>query len=189
MLIDAHTPSIEAFFNVPIDHLTAVPALAAAAKQWLPRNSVVVAPDLGAVKRARQYARLLELPMAIVHKSRLSGSKVEAHAVIGDAGERLPLIVDDMLSTGGTIDAAVGALRIAGALEPATVVVTHALFVGDAWDRLRHLPIARVIATDTVRSHDRADERLNVVSVAPLIAAAIRRHHFDESLADLRMPA
>jgi ribose-phosphate pyrophosphokinase len=189
MLIDAHTPSIEAFFDVPIDHLTAVPALAGAAQQRLPGNSVVVAPDLGAVKRARQYARLLELPMAIVHKSRLSGSEVEAHAVIGDVRERLPLIVDDMLSTGGTIEAAVGALRQAGALEPATVVVTHALFVGDAWDRLHRLPIARVIATDTVHIDGRADERLDVVTVTPLIAAAIRRHHFDESLADLRLPA
>ena len=189
MLIDAHPPSIEAFFEAPIDHLTAVPALAAAAKRGLPDNSVVVAPDLGAVKRARAYGRLLQLPIAIVHKRRLSGSEVEAHDVIGDVRNRVPLIVDDMLSTGGTIEAAVGALRQAAALEPATVVVTHALMVGSARERLHRLQIARVITADTVRIDDDGDRSLDIVTVAPLIAAAVRRHHFDESLADLRMPA
>jgi ribose-phosphate pyrophosphokinase len=189
MLIDAHTPSIEAFFDVPIDHLTAVPMLAAAAKRSLPEYSVVVAPDLGAVKRAREYARLLQLPLALVQKRRLSGSAVEAHEVIGDVRGRVPLIVDDMLSTGGTIEAAIGALTVAGAIEPVNVVVTHALLVGHARDLLHYLPIRRVIASNTVPIEDEADSQFDIVSVAPLIAAAVRRNHFDESLANLRVPA
>jgi len=181
MLIDAHTASIEGFFDMPIDHLTAVPVLAEAARRSVGDNSVVVAPDLGAVKLAREYARLLTVPMAFVHKTRLSGAAVEAHGVIGDVRNRVPLIIDDMLSTGGTIEAAVGALHAAGAAGPMSVAVTHALLVGQARDVLRRLPIARMIAGNTVPVDAAADLHLEVVSVAPLIAAAVRRHHVGDS--------
>jgi ribose-phosphate pyrophosphokinase len=187
MLIDAHTASIEGFFDIPIDHLTAVPILAEPARRSRQDNSVVVAPDLGGVKRAREYARLLELPMAFVQKSRLSGEAVEAHGVIGEVRSRIPIIVDDMLSTGGTIEAAVRALRMAGAIEPATVVVTHPLLVGGARDVLRQLPVSRLIAANTIPVEDAVELHLEVASVAPLVATAIRRNHFDESLADLRV--
>jgi ribose-phosphate pyrophosphokinase len=187
MLVDAHAASIEGFFDIPIDHLTAVPILAAAARPWRHDDSVVVAPDLGGVKRAREYARLLRLPMAFVHKTRVSGEAVEAHGVIGEVRGRIPIIVDDMLSTGGTIEAAVGALRLAGAIEPVTVVVTHALLVGRARDVLRQLPVSALIVGNTVPVEDAVDLRLDITSVAPLIATAIRRNHFDESLADLRV--
>ena len=149
MLIDAHTPAIEGFFDIPLDHLTAVPLLAATFAESIRENSVVVAPDLGAVKLARAYASQLDVPMAFVHKTRLNGEAVEAHAVIGDVRGRLPLIVDDMLSTGATIEAAVGALHAAGAVEPISVAVTHALLVGRAHEVLQRLPFARVVATDT----------------------------------------
>jgi ribose-phosphate pyrophosphokinase len=125
--------------------------------------------------------------MAFVHKTRLSGEVVEAHGVIGEVRNRVPLIVDDMLSTGGTIEASVGALRAAGAREPMTVAVTHALLVGQARDVLRRLPIARLLTGDTVPVEDDTGLHLEVTSVAPLIATAIRRHHYDESLADLRI--
>jgi ribose-phosphate pyrophosphokinase len=187
MLIDAHTPAIEGFFNMPIDHLTAVPLLADAAKRWLGENPAVVAPDLGAVKLAREYGRLLQAPMAFIHKTRLSGHAVEAHSVIGDVRHRTPLIVDDMLSTGGTVEAAIDALRHAGAREPVTVVVTHALLVGEARGLLRRLPIARLIVGNTVAIENPGDLPIEVTSVTPLIAAAIRRDHYDESLADLRV--
>jgi ribose-phosphate pyrophosphokinase len=189
MLVDAHTPAIEGFFNVPIDHLTAVPLLAEAVKPVLAGPAVVVAPDFGAVKLAREYARLLQAPMAFVHKTRLSGQAVEAQGVIGDVRNRTPLIVDDMLSTGGTIAAAVGALRGAGALEPMIVAVTHALLVGQAHDVLRRLPITRLIAGNTAVVENAGDLPLAVTSVAPLIATAIRRDHCGESLADLRAGA
>ncbi|MDP1570996.1 MAG: ribose-phosphate pyrophosphokinase [Vicinamibacterales bacterium] len=189
MLIDAHTPAIEGYFDIPVEHLTAVPLLARAAAPSLRDTSVVVAPDFGAVKLARAYARLLQVPMAFVHKTRLDGDAVEAHGVIGDVHARLPLIVDDMLSTGGTLAAAIGALRAAGAVEPMTVAVTHALLAGRAREILRTLPLTRFIAADTVAIEPPAVPYLEVTSVAPLIATAIRRDHRDESLADLRVPA
>ena len=187
MLVDAHTPSIEGFFGIPIDHLTAVPVLARAVAPSVHENSVVVAPDLGAVKRAREYARLLQTPMAFIHKTRLDGEEVEAHGVIGDVRGRLPIIVDDMLSTGATIKAAIAALRASGAGEPMTVVVTHALAVGHAREILQKLPITRLVAGDTV-AIDAPVPHLELTSIAPLIATAIRRDHRDESLADLRSP-
>jgi ribose-phosphate pyrophosphokinase len=147
-----------------------------------------VAPDLGAVKLAREYARRLQVPIAFVHKTRLSGETVEAHGVIGDVRGRRPLIVDDMLSTGATLAAAIGALRIAGAVEPVSVAVTHTLLVGRAHELLPTLPIARLIATDTVTLVPPAPPTLEISSVAPLIATAIRRDHNNESLFDLRKP-
>jgi ribose-phosphate pyrophosphokinase len=189
MLIDAHTPAIEGFFDVPLDHLTAVPLLARAAAPSVGESSVVVAPDLGAVKLARAYANELHVPMAFVHKTRLDGDAVEAHAVIGDVRGRRPLIVDDMLSTGATIDAAVGALRAADAVGPMSVAVTHALLVGRAPEVLQRLPLTRVMATDTVATRPPTPPQLEIISVASLVATAIRRNHRDESLADLRASA
>jgi ribose-phosphate pyrophosphokinase len=185
MLIDAHTPAIEGFFEAPIDHLTAVPLLARAVSVSIPADVVVVAPDLGAVKRAREFARRLRAPLAFVHKTRLDGEAVEAHEVIGNVRDRVPIIVDDMISTGGTIEAAVRALQEAGGSTPMIVAVTHALLVGRAREVLGTLPIARLVAGDTVAIQQPA-EKIEIVSVAPLIASAIWRNHRDQSLADLR---
>jgi ribose-phosphate pyrophosphokinase len=186
MLIDAHTPAIEGFFDVPLDHLTAVSVLARTLAPSIGERSIVVAPDLGAVKLARAYANQLHVPLAFVHKTRLNGESVEAHAVIGEVRGRLPLIVDDMLSTGATIEAAVGALRGAGAAEPITVAVTHALLVGRAREILPRLPLASIVATDTVTTERPAQPQMDICSVASLVATAIRRNHHDESLVDLR---
>jgi len=188
MLIDAHTPAIEGFFAMPIDHLTAVPLLARAAAPAVRDNAVVIAPDLGGVKRAREYARLLDVPMAFVQKTRITGDAVQAHEVIGDVRGRAPLVVDDMLSTGATLEAAVGALQRAGAVPPISVAVTHALLVGRAREILARLPLARVVAGDTVPL-DRPAPHVEITSVAPLLATAIRRDSRDESLADLRAHA
>jgi ribose-phosphate pyrophosphokinase len=189
MLIDAHTPAIEGFFEMPLDHLTAVPLLAGSVKRMIGEKTTVVAPDLGAVKLARAYANQLHVPMAFIHKTRLNGETVEAHTVIGDVRGRLPLIVDDMLSTGATIEAAVGVLRTAGAVEPMSVAVTHALLVGRAREILQRLPLANIVVTDSVSVEAPASSHLDICSVAPLLATAIQRNHRDESLADLRASA
>jgi ribose-phosphate pyrophosphokinase len=137
------------------------------------------------VKRAREFARRLRAPLAFVHKTRLDGEAVEAHEVIGNVRDRVPIIVDDMISTGGTIEAAVRALQEAGGSTPMIVAVTHALLVGRAREVLGTLPIARLVAGDTVAIQQPA-EKIEIVSVAPVIASAIWRNHRDQSLADLR---
>ncbi len=175
VLVNVHTPAIEGFFTCPIDHLTAVPMLARAIA---PRdNSVVVAPDLGAVKLAREYGRLLKLPTAIVHKTRLGGASVEASAIIGDVRGRAPIVIDDILSTGATIEAAVAALRAAGAVDPVEVVVTHALLVGRAREVLPTLRLGSITSGDTVAIDPPADLPFRTVTVAPLLAEAIRHLH------------
>jgi ribose-phosphate pyrophosphokinase len=175
LIIDAHTPAIEGFFEIPIDHLTAVPLLAEAAAVGKEAFSMVVAPDLGAVRLAREYARVLKAPVAVVHKVRVNGGEVEAQGLIGDVRDRRVLIVDDMLSTGGTIEAAVGALHAAGVAEPISLAVSHALLVGHARDVLARLPLDRVLAADTVTLNGSPPPHFEIVSVAPLIATAIER--------------
>lgn len=187
MLVDAHTPAIEGFFDVPIDHLTAVPLMAHAATPHMRSPAVVVAPDFGAVKLARAYGGLLHAPIALVQKTRLDGESVETHGVIGDVRGRAPLIVDDMLSTGATIEAAVGAVRAAGAIEPVGVSVTHALLAGGARELIGRISLTFLLAADTIHVQP-PEAHLTTVSVAPLLVAAIRRAHRDESLADLRAP-
>lgn len=184
--VDLHTSALEGFFPMPLEHLSAVPLLAEAARSAIPPDTVVVAPDLGAVKLAERYASLLHLPLAVVHKTRLSGNEVRAQAVVGSVNSRVPLVVDDMISTGGTIQAALQALRAAGC-EPTdgTVLTSHALLVGPAEARLRAGSLRRLFATDSVLPPAGISLPVQTVSVGPLLAEAVRRLHRHESLSDL----
>lgn len=185
--VDLHDPALEGFPSVPVEHLSAMDLLAAAARPLVPENAVIVGPDLGATKLAERFARALDRPVAIVHKARLSGEDVRVHRVIGDVVDRSPVIVDDMISTGGTVFAAADALYQAGCQGPVTIVTTHALLVGPARERLSRLPIAALLVTDTlaVDVEKASPLPLRVVSVAPLLAKAIGRLHRDESLREL----
>jgi ribose-phosphate pyrophosphokinase len=185
LAVDLHTPALEGFFDVPLEHLSAVPLLAEAVRPWASANDVIVAPDFGAVKLAERYARLLHLPVAIVHKARLSGEEVKALGITGDVRGRAPLIVDDMISTGGTIEAANRALLAADCLPEISLVVSHALLVGSAAERLRDLPLRRCLLTDSVAGATSHLLPLEVVGLGPLLADAIERLHGDRSLSDL----
>ena len=185
MALDLHSAALEGFFPFPLEHLSAIPILAQAAASDVPAESVIVAPDLGAVKLAERYARMLHMPIAVVNKTRVSGEEVEAKGIVGDVRGRPILIVDDMITTGGTIAAAVNLVKAAGATSEVTVAASHGLFVGPAQERLRVLGVKRFIVTDSVALA--ADLRLpvKVVSVAPLLAEALRRLHGNQSLSDL----
>jgi len=182
--VDLHTPAVEGFFTVPMEHLTAVPFLADAIRPPPPAPAVIVAPDLGAVKLAGRYATLLNLPVAIVHKTRISGTEVTTSGITGEVRGCTPIIVDDMISTGGTIEAAVRALLAAGCSPHVTVVASHGLFVGPAVARLRGLPIQQLLVTDSVTTPEFLLP-IRLLSVCPLLAEAVTRLHDNRSLTDL----
>jgi ribose-phosphate pyrophosphokinase len=183
--VDLHTPELEGFMSIPLEHLTAVPILVEAVRPLVGANSVVVSPDLGGTKLAERYARALDRPWAVVHKARLSGHEVEVHGIVGEIAGCTPIIVDDMVSTAGTIAAAVAALMDAGATPPAIVIATHGLMVGEAVGRLEGLPIQGLIFSDSVTSGAQAKFPVRIASIAPLLAEAIKRLHAEQSLADL----
>jgi ribose-phosphate pyrophosphokinase len=173
--VDLHSAVIASCIEAPVAHLTAVPLVAEALRPHLREDSVVVAPDLGAVKLAEAYARLLGLPLAVVSKIRVSPVQVSVQSVVGDVAGKRPIVVDDMISTGATVQAAVEALLAHGCLGEVVVATTHGLFVGDAPDRLSRPELVRVLATDSLPPAPRGPPNLEVIRVAPLLAEAIRR--------------
>jgi len=189
IVVDPHTAALEAMCGIPVEMLTAVPALAGALAAWVPGDAVVVAPDLGAVKLAEHYASLLKLPVAVVRKTRVTGATVRAEEIAGDVGGRTAVIVDDMISTGATIEAAASVLMARGAAPGIVVAATHGLLVAGAVGRLGRLPVRCVVITDSLpRGHSPAP-LLQVRSVAPLLADAIGRLHHDQPLGDLLIRA
>jgi ribose-phosphate pyrophosphokinase len=188
IVIDPHTAVLEAVCTVPVEMLTAVPALACALRSMaVPDEAFLVAPDLGAVKLAEHYASLLRRPVAMVRKTRLGGTAVRAGELVGDVAGRPAIIVDDMISSGHTIEEAVHALLAHGAAPDIVVAATHGLLVGTAADRLARLPIRGLLITDTVTPEPTPALPLQVRSVAALLADAIGRLHRSDPLDDLLM--
>jgi ribose-phosphate pyrophosphokinase len=183
--VDLHSAALEGFFDIPLEHVSAVSILAATVCSDVKANSVVVSPDLGAAKLADAYARHLNLPVAIVHKIRVSGEAVSVTGINGNVRGFAPIIVDDMISTGGTVEAAIHALLGAGSESEIDVVATHALLVGSALQRLRALPVRRLIVSDSVAMPTGLPPIVRVVSIAPLLADVIERLHNNRSLSNL----
>jgi ribose-phosphate pyrophosphokinase len=177
LVVDPHTAALEAMFAVPVECLSGMPVLADALQPLAPTNAVVVAPDLGAVKLAERYAAALDLPVVVIRKTRLSATSVRADKVVGTVEGRVPIVVDDMISTGGTLCAAMDSLLQQGCQPSLLVAATHALLVEPAIERLRDLPIERLIVTDTLPPHRDLPFSCEVTSVAGLLADAIARLH------------
>ncbi len=173
--VDLHSRAVEGCFLQPVEHASVIPALVEHLRARVPQPAVVVSPDLGAVKRAELFARPLGLPVAVVHKTRLSGAEVQARGVVGEVKGRHAVVVDDMISTGGTLEAAARAVLDAGAQPPVTVVASHGLFVGPAGERLKALPLARVVVADTVPGAPSYPFPLERVSCAPVLAQVVKR--------------
>jgi ribose-phosphate pyrophosphokinase len=186
--VDLHAAQIEGFFRVPVDNLTAVPALTSALGPRLAADAVVVSPDAGRVRMATDYANALGASVAVLHKRRRSGTETEITHVVGDVRGRACLIIDDMIATGGTLVEAIEALLAAGARHDLTIAATHGLLLAGAREKLDHPAVRAVVVSDTVGVRVGDWPKLSVVTVAHVIACAIERFVADGSLADLYVP-
>ncbi len=182
--LDMHAAQIQGFFDVPVDHLYARPVLLDAVEDLNIDSPVVVTPDVGGTKMARAYAKRIGADLAIVDKRRISGSKTVIEHVIGEVEGRNCVIVDDMISTGGSITQAATILRKAGAKQ-IVIAVSHAVLCGPAVERLDAAPVDHILITDTIPLGDTPPKRVKVCSVAPLIAKAILSIHRSESVSSL----
>lgn len=188
MAIDLHVPQIQGFFDIPMDHLTAVTTLANYFREKQVANGVVVAPDAGRVKLAGKYADILELPLAIMHKRRagVDGQDVKFVELVGEVNGKTPIIIDDEIQTGGSIYQQAIALAEAGA-DPAYVSIAHPVLVGSALERLKHPSIREVVTTNTipVPAEKQLDGKVKVLSIAPLLSQAILRVHQHRSVSQV----
>ena len=185
LTVDLHAAQIEGFFRIPVDSLSALPTLVSEIRPRIPAGTIVVSPDEGRFKTATALARRLRTRVAVLHKQREGGTITSVLKVVGDVQGQVCLIIDDMIATGGTIAKSVDALLGAGAKPEIYVAATHGLFVDRARETLKHPAIREILVTDSVPSELDGWQEVQVVSLAPLLAAAIRRLHDNESIADL----
>jgi ribose-phosphate pyrophosphokinase len=185
LLLDLHAAAIEGFFDVPTDHLTAQHILADHIRSRGLQQLTVVAPDAGGAKRAEAVANLLEAPIVFGYKRRESAEQSEALAVAGDVEGRDCVVVEDMITTGGTAAAIADMLRSHGARR-VVFAATHGVLTAGAPERLRAAPIDEVIVTDSIPvPPEKQGAPITVLSVAPLLAEAIIRVHENRSVSEL----
>jgi len=188
MSVDLHTAQIQGFFDGPVDHLWALPLLTEHVRKRVDRARLtIVSPDAGRVRVADQWSDRLAAPLAIIHKRRDPSvpNQVRVHEVVGDVVGRTCVLVDDMIDTAGTITQAAEALIENGAAD-VIVASTHAILSGPAVDRLKSSKISEVIVTNTLPiPEERRFPQLTVLSIAPLIARAIREVFDDGSVTSL----
>jgi ribose-phosphate pyrophosphokinase len=183
--IDFHTHQIQGFFDVPVDHLYAAPVLTRYFRTLDLKDPVVVAPDVGAAKMARGFARRMNASFAIIDKRRPAPNVAEVMQVVGEVEGRSCIIVDDMIDTAGTLESVVYALRDRGATE-IYAAATHALLSGPAVERLQNAPLSQVVVTNTLDVPEaKRFAKLKVLSVAELLARAIIYTHSNESVSQL----
>ncbi len=186
LTIELHASQIQGFFNIPVDHLYASPILLDYLKERFQRDLVIVSPDAGGVERARAFAKRLNVALAIIDKRRDMPNVAEVMYIIGDVRGKDSILLDDMVDTGGTLSNAALALKEEG-VENVYAYCTHPVLSGRAIDRLMESPLQEVIVTDTIplRGEAVSCKKLKVLSVAPLLAEAIKRIHRDESVSSL----
>ncbi|WP_028776724.1 ribose-phosphate diphosphokinase [Shimazuella kribbensis] len=170
--LDLHAPAIQGFFNIPVDHLSALHLISDHIIQSNISNAVIVSPDAGRAKMAEKLATLLDAPFAIMLKKRPQHNAAKITHIIGDVTDRTPIIIEDMIDTGGTIVSVVEGLKEKGA-KPAYICATHPLFSDNAAQRLIHPSIKEVVVTDTIAFENIGDS-FKVLSVAPLLSDAIK---------------
>jgi ribose-phosphate pyrophosphokinase len=185
--VDLHAAQVQGFFDIPVDHLNAGPVLGKWFKSLKLASLVFVSPDVGNVKRAQVYAEMLDGELCFIDKRRRSGTVTEAKHVIGDVQGKNVLIVDDMITTGGTVTTACEVLRQNG-VKDIYIAATHAVFAPTAMDKLSKCQFTKLAITDTIPLGHRADpirDRLVELSISGLVGEAIQRIHYNQSVSEL----
>lgn len=183
--MDLHAGQIQGYFNIPVDHLSGIPILAEYFKKIIDEDTVIVSPDIGGVVRTRNFASILDLPIAIIEKRRPKANVSEVMNVIGDIEGKNVILVDDIVDTAGTITKAADVLKEFGA-KKVYACATHAVLSGPAVERIENSVIEKFVVTDTIPlTEEKKIDKLEVVSVAPIFAEAIRRIHLNESVSIL----
>ncbi len=183
--IDFHQHQLQGFFDVPVDHLYAMPVFTAHYRKMQLHEPVVVAPDVGSAKMARGFAKRLNASLAIIDKRRPAPNVSEVVNVVGEVEGRDCILVDDMIDTAGTVSEAARALKKLGA-EDIYICATHALLSGPARQRLNDAPIKEVAVTDTIAiPEERRPSQLCVLTVGDLLSKAIKFTHAEQSVSSL----
>lgn len=185
LTMDLHAPAIEGFFDIPVDHLRAAPILARHLNRQGLQNLVAVSPDAGGVARAEELRGRIGGSLAIISKRHPGPDVSEALEMVGDVTDRPAVIVDDMISTGGTLVLAAKLLEERGA-SPILAAATHGIFAQEGLELIERSPVQRLFVTDTLPlPTDGPTSKLEVVSVAPFFAEAVTRIHKDMSISAL----
>ncbi len=185
LTLDLHSAAIEGFFDIPVDHLRAAPLLADYFRTQGLDNVVVVSPDAGGVGRAEDFRIRIGADLAIIAKKRPAADRPEVIEMVGDVAGKTAIVVDDMISTGGTLVEATATLKSRGAREVYACAI-HPLFADGAGRKMREAGIRRAIITDSVPLHEsERDSAIEVLSIAPLFAEAIMRIHKGLSISAL----
>lgn len=184
--MDLHAPAIQGFFNIPVDHMTALPMLAQYIREKNPVDGVIIAPDAGSVKKAEKLATRLDLPLGVMYKRRPAPNIAETTFFIGEVKDKTPIIIDDMVDTAGSIMQVVQTVLERGAKPEIRLLTTHGIFSPPAIDRLRHEAIKEIVVCNTIPlTPEKKLPKITVLSIAPLLGDAIRRIHQDISVSVL----
>ncbi len=185
LTLDLHTHQIQGFFDIPLDHLYAMPVFTDYLKKQDTADKVIVAPDAGSIKMARGFATRLGADLAVVDKRRISDLKTEVMHVLGDVKGRDVMLVDDLIETAGSLTEAAAALKKQGA-KRIYAAVTHPVLSGPAIERLEKSVIEKLWVTDSIAlPPEKHHRKIEIVSVSKLFAEAIRRIHHSESISSL----
>ena len=185
LAMDLHAGQIQGFFDIPVDHLYSINVLGSYFKRKKIKDLVVVSPDVGGIKMARGYAKLFNCDLAIVDKRRESASKTHVMHIIGSVAGKNVIIIDDMISTGGSLVEAAKALKHAGALDIYANIV-HPVLAGSAVERIQKSDIKELIVTNSIPlGPEKRIKKITQLSIAALLADAICRIHYNESISTL----